>query len=164
MFPFKLETHTSVLVRLQGIRNVPFRRLFLKVIKGMKVIRGSYSSSPTVMFKIVSVSIQQHDDLTGIPRNRWHNPTAYCILSHCNKDPRNYLKNNREIIMHEEPNFGLQNKVLAPFLIWMLLSFINSLFVWCKLSDHMLTLETKSPNSKNIRKINILSFMQTVTL
>lgn len=124
MFPFKLKTHTSVLVRLQGIRKLEdfrkFRRLLLKVIKGMKVIRGDYSHSSTLMFKIVSVNTQWHDDLTGSPRNRQYHPTAYCILSHYNKDPRNYFKNNRKKLfadLHKEPNFGLQKKVLAPFLI-----------------------------------------------
>lgn len=57
MFSFKLETHTSVPVRLQGMRNLHSKDL-LKVIKGMKVIRGDYSHSPSLMFEIVSLNIQ----------------------------------------------------------------------------------------------------------
>lgn len=39
-------------------KNLPFMRLWLKVIKKMNVIRGDYRHSPSVMFETVSDNSQ----------------------------------------------------------------------------------------------------------
>lgn len=114
----------------------------------MKVIRGDDSHSSSLMFKIVSVNIQWHDDLLEFLQTGdiIQQPTAYFLtVTKIQESISKTMGNQLFADLHNEPNFGLQKKVLfkESFVykrkphswLLMLLSFINSLFVCCKLSN-----------------------------
>lgn len=124
MCPFKLETYTSVLVRLQGIKNLLFMSLLLKVIKKMNVIRGDYSHSPSWCSGLCLTTLSDADDSSGILRNRSRHLTACCLLA----AGFFAVTKTQEIILKQMGNkiitdllkkhyFCLQKQVLVPFLI-----------------------------------------------